>query len=1139
VDTAEAAGILAADSFIAKAQAHVVTLVGTSQRSAYIYDRGEFAAVQGTYPITFTIAGTPVISPATQKAVITAAVTTGQPPLITAATPLEVWIGNAADKPAGAITAAQYTPTYQVTATDPDSTPTDISAQVVAHAIGAPVNTAVAGTYHLRFEVTDSDNNQVSADRLVVVNDGGYKVGAGRVLAATGFVIKAEDVATTAADKLIQVRGQTQATLIAGANESGAVKAADVLPADQISFDLGNYTNIASVYTIKVRGVDFPLSAPLIERTVTAQVLDTEVLDQIGDYYVFGNNIVLTSAQADAIQFATNRDTELLAALAAGARLANPDGSITTLEATVANDAGFFSRQAGSIGSYNVSVGATGTGSDVTTTLRVIVATGAVPELTLVPTPLVIPISEQPGNISLEQIMAGTSAHDPEDSDLTASIIVDQNGDGQADAITIAANVPGVTKVVYSVTDSDHNTTTASRAIIIDDGSFIYDEKYVLYANSFVIDVADVSTTDRPGQIKTFSNAAAWRVDGTALPTARVSVASEGGYQKVIGEYAISLVLLDDATLTRNITAKVYSDAKAGTNGNAYAIVAEDFIINVTDANAIAASAQANIESEFIYRAGAWSYKRSGNLSFEEGTKLLVSALHQVNWAEFASFAGTLAEGDRFGVTFWVDEDQTATVTVTLVVSNRTAPVLSAPVYKSVDLNADFSEGTFADANPSYMQGVSATDSEDGVITTISHDRPVDTTREGFYRVGYSVTDADYNTKTAVTMVFVGDYIVVPGQEYAIAGKSPVRLALSEVDAANADLRAAAKIVAWKLDDGSLSATALSPAQIPAEPGSHTVRFSVVAEPTLYLDVVFMVDDDRLSLTYYGNGATSGNPPTSALYFSGDTAYASDQGSLQRSGYTFGGWSFTGNGGAAYQAGEAFRVYEDMRLYAVWVAIPVPPVVQPPTVIVQPPTTVVVQQPAPVVVPGATTIVEVPVPYESATSVEEATPAPPELAQIEDEETPLANIETGSWSLISLLMSVLAFMAAIILAFVSLRRRKDETAEAEIGNNMSLNSTGTQDQAEKEAKRLNRIRLLSGVVALLGLAPAVVFLVLDDLTARMVVANGNTLFVAIAFAVVCALIIIRLVAGRKPKQDSGDDDGSLPALSGSGGQPAF
>ncbi|MDR2109348.1 MAG: DUF5011 domain-containing protein [Coriobacteriales bacterium] len=670
------------------------------------------------------------------------------------------------------------------------------------------MDTKAPGSYHVHFSVTDADNNTAEADRIVVVNDGRYKVGKGRILSASSFVIALKDVAADDAGKLSQVRGKTSVRLTAGANESASVRAGDVLPADQTRLDTGGYTNKVAVYPITATGTDFPSTAPAITRKVSAEVVDKDVVVFVpgkelpgaaasaDSYYVFGNNIVLTPLQADAIQKDADANAALLKALGAGGRKTEADGTLSNLDTIVADAGGFFERKTDeqATGSYKVVI--SDRDKNASATLSVTVGKGALPEIVAIPTPLVVPVRDKAGLLTPAELMVGVSAKDAEDGDITSKVIIDQNGDGKADEVKIDASVPGVTKVTYSVTDSAGNTATVARAVIIDDGSYRYNANYILRANSFIIRLSDVATKDKAAQIKERSEARAWKSDGTELAKEKINVDKDGGYQKVIGEYLVTLNLLDDPSLIRSITAKVYDDGKEGKNGDRYSILGENFVINVPDANATAAKTAEQIASELIARAGVKSYKRSGDMSFEQGSKKLVSATLQGSGESFASLAGKLKEGDKFNVTFWVDEDHSATITVVLTVTNRTAPVLYVPPVKVVAKDATFAEGAFDDKAPSYLQGVYATDSEDGALpaSAIKHDSPVDSSREGAYKVTYNVTDSDHNRVERSGMVLVGDWLVAPGDKHIIAGHSPVRLKLSQVAAANADLRKSAGV---------------------------------------------------------------------------------------------------------------------------------------------------------------------------------------------------------------------------------------------------------------------------------------------------------------------------------------------------------
>jgi hypothetical protein len=115
------------------------------------------------------------------------------------------------------------------------------------------------------------------------------------------------------------------------------------------------------------------------------------------------------------------------------------------------------------------------------------------------------------------------------------------------------------------------------------------------------------------------------------------------------------------------------------------------------------------------------------------------------------SAAASLIEGKTFDVTFWVDEDHTASVTVKCLVSDGSKPVISVPKLRNVKLNSVFDENA-------YMQGVTYSDNEDKTSAlVVTHTSPVDTSKDGaVYTVDYTVTDTDHNQTTASGVVTVG-----------------------------------------------------------------------------------------------------------------------------------------------------------------------------------------------------------------------------------------------------------------------------------------------------------------------------------------------------------------------------------------------
>jgi uncharacterized repeat protein (TIGR02543 family) len=823
VNTTDAQRIVDEDSFVNAADVHVVKLVdGVADRSVVIDDRSGFKAEQGTYqPIRFTIEG---ISATSQKVEVKGTVSDGCPPELQVSTPLEVWVGAEQDRPATAITAEQYQPLYGVSVSDVEDGSAMSLEQVQYAANGPEVDTAIVGIYRMDYSVTDSDHNQVNASRTVVVNDGRYSLGAGRILTAKPFVIKASSV-TTEADLLrAQLLGKTGARLY-DATTGAAV--AD----DQISFpSTGGYTNQAGSYQITVSGVDSPASNPAITRVVTAEVVDAEIIEatppaeNTDSWYVFGNNITLTPVQARAILAAADPDAALLSALGAGARRTHADGAISELAALIVDNGGF----SDAVGNYQIVL--TDADEQVTAQLTATVATGFAPNLSANPKPLVIKVSDQPGELSEAQLMQGVNATDIEDDHDGIALIPTIVGG----LPSIAADAASVTSVTYTVTDSAGNTATTSRAVIVDDGSYVWDNNFILRANSFVIGASEVSSDDKPGQIRQLANAEAWTVEGQPLPASDI-VVNPGGYCATPGDYPVALSLSDDPSLQREITAKVFNDSSSfGTNGDAYAILASDFRINVLDANALAAQSAQTIEGSLLSRAGVRSYKRSSDMGVERGSKQL---------ADDGGFSlpanRPLKEGDTFTVTFTVAEDDSATVSVTLLVSNASAPLLNVPAIKVVDQGASFTEEDF-------WAGVTYSDREDTpeqLAASREHSpQTIDTTKPGPVQVTYAVTDSDHNRTEATGVVLVNDGSYVVGADYILQAFN-FHKDFSEVQGGHEEIITASAAKAWRIAD-------LSPATVLVVDDGHyakalgvfSIQLAVASELTTTKTIQALVD---------------------------------------------------------------------------------------------------------------------------------------------------------------------------------------------------------------------------------------------------------------------------------------------------------
>jgi hypothetical protein len=121
----------------------------------------------------------------------------------------------------------------------------------------------------------------------------------------------------------------------------------------------------------------------------------------------------------------------------------------------------------------------------------------------------------------------------------------------------IKANEKSVTKVTYAYTDKDGNPAEVSRAVIVSDGRYKIDDKYILEANSFVIGKSKVAMP-YDTQILERSNAKAWAVDGTPQT---VEVKDTSGYKAEIGSYGVVIGIAGYADMTKKIEARVIDDS--------------------------------------------------------------------------------------------------------------------------------------------------------------------------------------------------------------------------------------------------------------------------------------------------------------------------------------------------------------------------------------------------------------------------------------------------------------------------------------------------------------------------------------------------------------------------------------------------
>jgi uncharacterized repeat protein (TIGR02543 family) len=808
----EATAMLTPDvsaALITASRAEVIKLVAVDasgnpvpDRAPYVVDKGGFDAVSPVlenaagYPIGIGIVG---IAPADIQADIKAYVSDGDAPWIEIAAPkaLEIPAGGAFT-PALALTG--------VTAGDAEDDLANGAGYTLSRVTYAPVagssavDTNAPGIYKYAYDVTDSAGNAAQTKyRTIVVNDGSYVVGQGRVLQANGFVAKSTDVPAAAADKDTQILSLSGAQLY-DAETGGLISAISVA-------NRGGYSATAAEYDITITGVDYP--AGTIDKNIVGKVVGADVVEEGPEppdvydrtrYFVYGNNIVLTISEAqDIVDAAAGNSAALnsgiITALDAHAVSVAPDNTVADANAKVVSITknGVITPFSSAVGIYTVTVADSLNKKEIALTISV--GSGKLPELHFNPNPLsldkdTIPASsvDGSGNLTNAAILYGVTATDeeddadPNDNKVTTISIVSIEKDGQV-VTSIPANAVAVYKVTYKATDSDGGEVVKPRALAINDGSITVTPDYLLKARSFVIHANDVAAGGAvAAQILTESEARAWRSDGSA---AIAEVRSEGGYKAVAGDWKPQIGIYGDTTLTRTITARV-TEEPIIVNGELYTLTARNFTINLLDAQALAAQSDAAAySSTFVARASAHSYLRADvNLGLA-GTPELAAPVVKVGTGTDFKTATTFIDGDKYRATFWVSEEHDTSVTVEVTVSNRTAPSLYVPPFKSVALN-----DTWGDAQ--YREGVTVADAEEPLLTVadvkygtitagsdgilgnaddnFTEGTPVNTAVEGAYEIDYWVTDSDNNTVRGKSLVLVsGSGIWIVKGYYAIA----------------------------------------------------------------------------------------------------------------------------------------------------------------------------------------------------------------------------------------------------------------------------------------------------------------------------------------------------------------------------------
>jgi uncharacterized repeat protein (TIGR02543 family) len=119
----------------------------------------------------------------------------------------------------------------------------------------------------------------------------------------------------------------------------------------------------------------------------------------------------------------------------------------------------------------------------------------------------------------------------------------------------------------------------------------------------------------------------------------------------------------------------------------------------------------------------------------------------------------------------------------------------------------------------------------------------------------------------------------------------------------------------------------------------------------------------------------------------------------------------------------------------------------------------------------------------------------------------------GAWSLLSLLMSLVAVVISVLLVFgVFMRRREDDDEEERV------------DSDREEENRRRRAKILKTLTVIVGVLTPIVWLILDNLNQPMAWINNWTVFVGITFIVHIALLVVyKLRKGSEEKEEEEEE----------------
>jgi uncharacterized membrane protein len=756
-------------------------------------DGGYYGASPGTYNVTFKV--NDPTNPDSQQVTktIVATVGAGASPVITfTEAPLVITASAASHvmtadeiKAALTVTDAEDYPTWAAATGPSQALYTGMSTVIRqggdSGTVVASIDTQNVGVYKVIYTATDVHGNTTTTSRAIVVNDGRYIIdktdNGGIIIGARDFVIAQADV--DGSESQAKGRSYAEAFDIDG----------DQLTVVWAGAPAGYTANApAAVYGFTWQVTGYSTSKSINGTVSAATVVDPGTKNSKYALVAsdFNRNTVDAQAMVDA-----GLTTSLVTAADAKVISLVPNIPVKTAVVVQNGDAttGPFSATQNT---YPIRFGVSGLDpSELRADIKGVVSNGNPPALN-VTTPLEITKTATNTWGSTYDVRTGVSVLDVEDgAALTAGAVSIAAGSDNVDT-----SVVGIYKLTYTVTDSDHNTVTAKRVVVVNDGTYEVSTQQggrILKAASFVIKAADVTTdpTLKPAQILAKGDVVLY--DGTSGNVINdTSVASDGGYTNVAADYSVTVRGVDPAEssgyLTKALTAKVV-DADVIDEGpdtpppgltDKYYVYGKNITILPSQATALTTPASQ------LAALSASAIKVSAPSTFTDATATLVSLTPM-------TAGNSLTAGDvglyKAVVT---DAGSNASIELTITVVTGGLPTVNTP--KPIVVPVDPSSPGSTLSRNDILNGVTASDPEDGNITSNLVINPDSTGTEvlpsipadvpGVTQVAITVKDSDGNEVEVKTAVVVDDGSFVITPDYILSAKSYI-IKVSEVDASS------------------------------------------------------------------------------------------------------------------------------------------------------------------------------------------------------------------------------------------------------------------------------------------------------------------------------------------------------------------